>query len=79
MKQLRKILANILEIDENQITDGTSPENVETWDSFNGLMLISELENEFNVVFTMNETRQIKNVGDIITILSKHGVKFIRE
>jgi len=75
MKKLKKILAKVLEVGEDEITKETSPNNVENWDSFNALMLVSELENEFNVKFTMDEVRQIKNVGDIMKILNKHGIK----
>jgi acyl carrier protein len=69
----------VLQIDENQITAKTSPENTETWDSFNSLMLVSEIEDDFNVKFTMDEMMKIKNVGDIMAILKKHGIKLIRK
>ena len=74
MKRFKKILANILDIDESQITEETSSDNAETWDSFNGLMLVSELEKEFNVTFTMDEVRLIKSVRDIIEILKRYNV-----
>jgi len=75
MKKLRMVLSKVLGIDENTITDKTSPDNVETWDSFNGLMLVSELEKEFNVKFTMDEVVSVKNVGDIKKTLRKHGIR----
>ena len=74
MKRLKKILSEILEIDEETITDETSPDNVESWDSFNGLMLVVALENSFNVKFTMEEIVSVKCVGDIKYYLEKHGV-----
>lgn len=74
MKTVKQILSKVLEINENEITDDTSPDNVETWDSFNGLMLVSELENEFKVKFTMNEVVSVRRVKDIKEVLKKHGV-----
>lgn len=74
MKRLRGLLARVLEIDENSITDNTSPENVESWDSFNGLMIVNELEAEFNVKFTMEEVVAVKRVADIKYYLKKHGI-----
>ena len=74
MNKLNQILAKVLGINQDQITDQTSPDNVETWDSFNGLMLVSELENEFNVRFTMDEVISVKCVKDIKEALKKHGV-----
>jgi acyl carrier protein len=75
MKRLKAILSRVLEIDENTITDETSPDNVENWDSFNGLMLVSELEKDFNVKFTMDEVTSVKNVLDIKKSLRKHGIE----
>ncbi len=74
MKQLYTILANVLDIDENEINDQTAPDNVETWDSFNGLMMVSELENGFNVKFSMDEITAITCVKDIKEALARHGV-----
>jgi len=74
MEKLKHILSKVLGIDEKLITDETSPDNVETWDSFNSLMLISELESNFNVTFTMQEVVSIKSVKNIKDILEKNGV-----
>lgn len=78
MKRVKDILSKILEIDENDITDETSPGNVETWDSFNGLIIASELENVFNVKFTMEEVASVKCVKDIKDTLKRHGIKLKR-
>lgn len=74
MEKLKGILAKVLEIGIDSINDETSPENVNTWDSYNGLLLVSELENAFNVKFTMDEVIKVKNVKDIIETLKKHDV-----
>ena len=75
MNKLNKILSKVLEVKENEITDEMSPDTVDAWDSFNGLMLVSELESEFGVKFTMDEVLSVKNVGDIKKALKKHGIK----
>lgn len=74
MKRLKAILSKVLGIDEDKVTDDTSPDNVETWDSFNGLMIVSELESNFNVKFTMDEVTAVKCVKDIKDALKRHGV-----
>ena len=75
MGQLKKILSKVLGVNEIDINNDSSPDNIESWDSFNGLMLVSELENEFKISFTMDEVINVKNVGDIKKALIKHGVK----
>lgn len=75
MSRLEGILVKVLDIDSEIITDELGPEDVESWDSFNGLMLVSELEKEFEVKFTMDEVTAVKNVADIKDALQRHGVK----
>lgn len=74
MDKLKNILVNVFGIDTEQINDETSPSNVPSWDSFNGLMLVSELESGFNIKFTMDEINTVKTFGDIKLALKKHGV-----
>lgn len=74
MQRLKPLIARVLQVEEGRITDETSPANLETWDSFNALMLVSELESEFKVQFTMDEVRSVTCVRDIKESLRKHGV-----
>ena len=74
MNRVNQIVAKVLRMSPEQITDETSPGSVENWDSFNGLMLVSELESEFNVRFTMDEVVSVKCVKDIKEALKKHGI-----
>lgn len=77
MKKLKQILSKVFQIDENQINDETSPDNTETWDSFNGLMLVSEVEEGFNIKITMDEATSVTCVKDIKEVLKRHGVDLI--
>lgn len=74
MERLNSILSKILGVDKSKIMDSMSPDDVETWDSFNALLLVSELESTFQVKFTMDEVSSAKCVGDIKKYLRKHGV-----
>ena len=72
--KLLEILSSVLEIEKNEINDATSPENTETWDSFNALVLASELEDGFNVSFTIEEVEGVTCVLDIKRCLKDHGI-----
>ncbi|KKU51522.1 MAG: hypothetical protein A3H69_02010 [Candidatus Sungbacteria bacterium RIFCSPLOWO2_02_FULL_47_9] len=72
--KLRKLLSDILKIAPDTITDDTSPETTESWDSFNGLMIAAELEKTYQVEFTMDEIITTKNVGDIKKNLRNHHI-----
>lgn len=74
MKRVKNVLATVLGIPSDTIDDTTSPQTVETWDSYNALMIVSELENVFQVSFTMEEVVSVTCVGDIRSALSKRGI-----
>ena len=76
MKRLRASISRVLGIVENEVTEELTPNDVENWDSFNALLLVTELENAFSVKFTTAEVVSVKCVGDIKKILEKHGVRF---
>jgi len=68
------IVSKVFSIPESEVNDESSPENIETWDSFNGLVLVDELENHFNVKFMISEITDVKNVADIKRHLKNHNV-----
>ena len=37
----------------SELTDDSGPENIDSWDSFNGLLLVDELESKFNITFSL--------------------------
>jgi acyl carrier protein len=42
--------------------DESTPETIENWDSFRGLVLFKKLETKFEVKFTLNELLNIKKI-----------------
>jgi acyl carrier protein len=67
-------IANVMEVQVTDINDESTPETIENWDSFRGLVLFEELESKFEVKFTLNELLNIKKIKDIKNILSVRGV-----
>tara|TARA_B100001540_G_C15816267_1_gene647655 strand:+ start:1704 stop:1943 length:240 start_codon:yes stop_codon:yes gene_type:complete len=72
---LNSIVAKVFSIPESSINDQSGPENIESWDSFNGLVLLDELEHHFNVKFSISEISNIKTLADIKECLKNHNVK----
>ena len=72
--KLKVLLSKVLAVDVKSISDDTSPENTESWDSFNGLVLVDELENNFNIKFSISEITDVKTVADIKRHLKNHNV-----
>jgi len=74
-EKLYQIISKVFNVDSSKISDDTSPENLEQWDSFNFYVLLDEIENEFNIKFNLDETLDIKKIGDFKILLEKNGVK----
>ena len=72
--KLYEIISKIMNVSLSEINDTSGPETIETWDSFNVYVLLNEIETEFNVRFTLDESLDIKNVGDFKRHLKNHGV-----
>ena len=60
----------------SELTDDWGPENIDSWDSFNGLLLVDELESKFNITFSLEEVVDVKSISDIKRHLVNHGVSF---
>lgn len=71
---LYDIIAGALEVPVSRINDESSPENIETWDSFHGLILADELETRFSVKFVLEDLTSVKKVADIKRNLAKYGI-----
>ena len=73
-KKLFNIISRVMEIESSELTDESGAEDVENWDSYNGLLLVDEIESEFNVKFTIEEIFDINSITDIKKHLTNHGV-----
>jgi acyl carrier protein len=71
---VNSIVGKVFSIPESSVTDQSGPENIESWDSFRGLVLVDELENYFKIKFTISEITDIKTVADIKQYLRNHNV-----
>jgi len=73
-KRLREILAKVLLLDDSEINDELSRDEVEEWDSLAHLMLINEVESAFQVTFGDEDILSIRTVGDLKRVLKRLGV-----
>ena len=73
-RDIYEIVARVFSIPVSQVNEESSPENIESWDSFNGLVLVDELENHFNIKFSISEITDVKTISDIKRHLKNHGI-----
>lgn len=67
--KVKQILAQILEIEVDDIDNDTSPDILSQWDSIQHLNIVASLEDEFGVRFSSDDILEMLNVGLIIHIL----------
>lgn len=69
--RLRQMLADTLEMRPQDVTGDYGRESSDRWDSLAHLRLITAIEEEFNVVFTMDEIEQISSVATLTHVLER--------
>jgi acyl carrier protein len=64
--QVQNIFRDILDNDSIELTDETTANDVEEWDSLSHIQLIVAIEKQFKIKFTSKEILSWKNVGEMI-------------
>ncbi len=67
--KLAEVMADILDVKVEEITRDTVRDGHPTWDSFNHLRLVTAIEEEFGVQFTMDEIESIETAGQLDDML----------
>ena len=71
MKPVEEIIAAVLGIPAEEITDASSPSSVPSWDSLKQLNIVIALEDEYGVEFEDEELGQLLSVKLIKHILKE--------
>ena len=68
-KEMNDSFIDVLDVDDLVLTDETSAEDVEEWDSLSQIILISEIEKHFQIKLDAKEVMECDNVGDMIDVI----------
>ena len=69
-QKLKKVIADLFDIKEDEINDNLSIENVETWDSLKHIELMFSIEEEFEIPqLSMDEIVEMTSIAEIKRIL----------
>lgn len=69
IEKLTEIFRKVLAVKELELNDQMTADDVDTWDSLSHMLLITEIEETFNIKFRLRELNKMKNVGALIDIL----------
>ena len=66
---VQDIFRDIFDEEDMVIEDKTSSDDIEEWDSLNHINLVSAIEVEFKIKFTLGELMALKDVGSMIDLM----------
>ena len=70
-EKLNEIFIDILDLDECNLTDETSANDIEEWDSLSHIQLIVAIEKEFKIKFTSMEIMKWNSVGEMVNSMEE--------
>ena len=73
-QKLYEIISRVMNVPISNISDESSTESIETWDSLTMYLLLDEIESEYKIKFSLDEIVNIKTVKDLKKYLQDHGV-----
>lgn len=66
LHQLHGIFVDALDSDDIKLTNETTADEVEGWDSLTHIQLVVGIEKHFKIRFTSQEIQRWKNVGELV-------------
>lgn len=70
------IFQQVLDDDELDLTEATSLEELEDWNSLNNSMVIALIEEQFGFKFKLYQLEELDTIRDFIDAITDRGKKF---
>lgn len=70
--RIKKVMSEVLGIDEVLINENTSPETIESWDSLKQMNLIVAFEEEFDIELSDDDIFEMLNFKLICTVIKQY-------
>lgn len=66
---LNEVFRDVFDDENISVTDNTTSNDIEDWDSLEHINLLAAVEQEFGVKFNMGQVVSMKNVGEMADII----------
>jgi acyl carrier protein len=73
-QQLISILEDVFQVELPESIDDLTQDELEEWDSFNHLRLVSELEDTFEIMLDDKDIPEMTSLQRVKSLLQRHGV-----
>ena len=67
--KLTEVFQDVFDDEEITLSEETTADDIEDWDSLMHITLISEVEDAFDVHFSMKDVTGMHNVGEMVTLI----------
>ena len=64
-ERLREVVASVLGVETEELSDSDSPESLPSWDSVAHIQLVVAIEAEFGIEFSPEEIGELSSLGEI--------------
>lgn len=68
--KVQEIFRDIFDDETLVVTEKTTSDEIEEWDSLNHINIVSAIEKEFKIRFALGELQSMKDVGEMIHLIS---------
>lgn len=72
-ERLNKVFRDVFDDEDITVSESTTADDIEDWDSFEHINLIVAVEDEFSFKIPMGKTVTMKNVGEMVDIILAGG------
>ena len=66
---LNEVFRDVFDDESITVTDETTADDIDDWDSLEHINLIAAVEQQFGIKFNMGQIVTMKNVGEMVTII----------
>ncbi|MGB2087466.1 MAG: acyl carrier protein [Psychroflexus salarius] len=74
LDKLNQVFKDVFEVSENELGSDFSVENVDNWDSVTQLSLVSDIEDEFDIMLDSDDILEFKSYDKAKIIIAKYDV-----
>ncbi len=68
--RVRSIAADVFEVEPSTVSDASTPDDIETWDSLALLNLMVALEDEFSITLPPDDVAEAPTLGHIVALVA---------
>ncbi len=72
---LEDVIGSVLGVSPESLSDDSSIENVQEWDSLRQLSILLSLESAYGIAISTDEAMDMNGISAIKAVLAKHGVE----